>query len=90
VNSNLDSLIGGNRKTFHVLIGMGVRGSQSAITIVRKTPVKKEMTPGSPATTAGRDVDVGKLFRENRYDTFYGNPEKNIPEQDNRIIPFRT
>ena len=61
---------------FHVLIGMGDKGSQSAITVVRKALVKSGMTSGSSVITARQDVDVGKLFREKRYDIIYRNPEK--------------
>jgi flavodoxin len=61
VNTYLDSVTGGSGKPFHVLVEMGGRGDQSAITVVRKALEQKGMTFVSSVSTIEKDVDSGSF-----------------------------
>jgi len=59
VNEYLSSITGGEGKPFHVIVEMGGRGSEGAITSVRAQLEKKGMRFVSSAVTIERDVDSG-------------------------------
>jgi flavodoxin len=59
VNEYLDSVTGGGKKPFHVIVEMGGHGDQSAIAAVRKRLERKGMTFVSSASTIEKDVDSG-------------------------------
>lgn len=63
MNTYLDSVTNGSGKPFHVLVEMGGRGDQSAITVVRKALEQKGMVFVSSASTIERDVENGSYTK---------------------------
>ena len=62
VNQYLELITGGSGKPFHVIVEMGGRGDQSAITVVKKALEKKGMKFVSSASTLEKDVEGGSFM----------------------------
>jgi flavodoxin len=59
VNEYVSQVSGGEGKPFHVIAGMGSRGSEGTIAMVRNQLEKKGMRFVSSAVTIEKDVDSG-------------------------------
>ena len=62
VNEYLSQLSGGEGKPFHVIAGMGSRGSEGTIAMVRNQLEKKGMRFVSSAAIIEKDVDSGAFI----------------------------
>ena len=60
VNEYLDKVTNGSGKPFYVLVEMGGRGAESAISVIRKALERKGMIFQSSVVTIEKDVNSGE------------------------------